>query len=131
MSERADQILPHGRVLRYPFVERLNHWIAAGSYMYLLLTGLAFWSPLCFWIAGLLGGGQIWIGAVVSRADSVELSLGAFSFRVFASCRCARDHRKFHDSHLHECVCRARRIWLGDSRRRFAGVRQALSSRLV
>lgn len=59
MSERADQILPHGRVLRYPFEERLNHWIAAGSYIYLLLTGLAFWSPWCFWIAGLLGGGQI------------------------------------------------------------------------
>ncbi len=59
MSERADQLLPYGRVLRYPFVERLNHWIAAGSYIYLLLTGLAFWSPWCFWIAGLLGGGQI------------------------------------------------------------------------
>ena len=59
MSENADQILPHGRVLRYPFMERLNHWIAAGSYIYLLLTGLAFWSPWCFWIAGLLGGGQI------------------------------------------------------------------------
>ena len=59
MSEHADQLLPHGRVLRYPFVERLNHWIAAGSYIYLLLTGLAFWSPWCFWIAGLLGGGQI------------------------------------------------------------------------
>lgn len=59
MSEHADQLLPHDRVLRYPFVERLNHWIAAGSYIYLLLTGLAFWSPWCFWIAGLLGGGQI------------------------------------------------------------------------
>jgi formate dehydrogenase subunit gamma len=68
VSERADQILPHGRVLRYPFAERLNHWIAAGSYIYLLLTGLAFWSPWCFWIAVLLGGGQIsrtlhpWVG---------------------------------------------------------------------
>ena len=59
MSEQADQILPHGRVLRYPFWERLNHWVAAFSYIYLLLTGLAFWSPWCFWIAGLLGGGQI------------------------------------------------------------------------
>ena len=54
----ADQILPHGRVLRYPFAERLNHWIAAFSYIYLLLTGLAFWSPWCFWIAAALGGGQ-------------------------------------------------------------------------
>ncbi len=68
MSDQADQLLAHGRVLRYSFAERLNHWIAAGSYIYLLLTGLAFWSPWCFWIAGLLGGGQVsralhpWIG---------------------------------------------------------------------
>ena len=69
MSQQ-DQILPHGRVLRYGFGERLNHWIAALSYIYLLLTGLAFWSPWCFWIAAVLGGGQIsrtlhpWIGLV-------------------------------------------------------------------
>jgi formate dehydrogenase subunit gamma len=59
MSDRADQILPHGRVLRYPFVERANHWIASFSYLYLLLTGLAFWSPWLFWLAVIMGGGQI------------------------------------------------------------------------
>jgi len=64
----ADQVLPHGRVLRYTFAERLNHWLAAGSYIYLLLTGLAFWSPWLFWIALAPGGGQIsrtlhpWVG---------------------------------------------------------------------
>jgi len=68
MSDRTDQLLPHGRVLRYSFVERANHWIAAFSYIYLLLTGLAFWSPWLFWIAVVLGGGQIsrtfhpWVG---------------------------------------------------------------------
>jgi len=45
---QPDQILPRGRVLRYAFAERLNHWLAAFSYIYLLLTGLAFWSPWCF-----------------------------------------------------------------------------------
>jgi len=51
-------------------VERLTHWAAALSYIYLLLTGLAFWSPWCFWIAAVLGGGQIsrmlhpWIGLI-------------------------------------------------------------------
>jgi formate dehydrogenase subunit gamma len=54
-----EQIVPHGHVLRYAFHERLNHWVAAGSYIYLLLTGLAFWSPWLFWIAVALGGGQI------------------------------------------------------------------------
>jgi len=58
MSASPDQILPHGRVLRYPFWERCNHWIAAGSYLYCLLTGLAFWSPWLLWIAVVLGGGQ-------------------------------------------------------------------------
>jgi formate dehydrogenase subunit gamma len=59
VSEQADPILPRGRVLRYPFRERFNHWIAAASYIYCLLTGLAFWSPWLLWIAAVLGGGQI------------------------------------------------------------------------
>lgn len=65
-----DQILPHGRVLRYAFHERAWHWVAGFSYIYLLLTGLSFWSPWLFWIAILFGGGQIsrtfhpWIGLI-------------------------------------------------------------------
>jgi formate dehydrogenase subunit gamma len=66
----AEQIVPHGHVLRYNFRERLNHWIAAGSYIYLMLTGLAFWSPWLFWIAAALGGGPVsrmlhpWVGLI-------------------------------------------------------------------
>ena len=65
-----EQVLPNGRVLRYDFGERLTHWTAALSYIYLLLTGLAFWSPWCFWLAAILGGGQIsrtlhpWVGLI-------------------------------------------------------------------
>jgi len=68
MSAHADQILTHGRVLRYPFVERANHWIASFSYIYLLLSGLALWSPWLFWLSAVLGGGQAtrivhpWVG---------------------------------------------------------------------
>lgn len=54
-----EQIAPHHHVLRYTFPERLNHWVAAGSYLYLVATGLAFWSPWLFWITAVLGGGQI------------------------------------------------------------------------
>jgi formate dehydrogenase subunit gamma len=67
-------MLPHGRVLRYAFHERLTHWIAAGSYIYLLLTGLAFYTPWCFWIAAMLGGGQVsrmlhpWAGLIFTGA---------------------------------------------------------------
>ena len=44
-------------ILRYTLKERIVHWIAGLSYVYLLLTGLAFWSPRMFWLAELFGGG--------------------------------------------------------------------------
>ena len=67
-TEHAAQVVPPGRILRYSFRERLVHWLAGLSYVYCLLTGLAFWSPWLFWLAIALGGGQIsrilhpWIG---------------------------------------------------------------------
>ena len=67
---REPYLLPNGRVLRYSFHERLVHWLAGVSYVYLLLTGLAFWSPWLFWIAVILGGATIsrelhpWFGLV-------------------------------------------------------------------
>jgi len=69
-----EQIVPHGHILRYTFTERLTHWFAGFSYVYLLLTGLAFWSPWCFWIALGLGGGQVsrmlhpWIGLIFAAS---------------------------------------------------------------
>jgi formate dehydrogenase subunit gamma len=45
------------RILRYTLGERVMHWVAGLSYVYLLATGLAFWSPYLFWVAGLVGGG--------------------------------------------------------------------------
>ncbi len=58
MKDEA-RLLPNGRILRYTFVERLMHWLSAVTYVYLLLTGLAFWSPWLFWIAVVLGGATI------------------------------------------------------------------------
>ena len=46
-----------GWIQRYSFVERVNHWIGGAAYLYLLLTGLAFWSPYLYWMAALVGGG--------------------------------------------------------------------------
>lgn len=63
-----------GRVLRYTFRERLMHWTAGLSYVYLLLTGLAFWSPWLYWLAFILGGPTIsrmlhpWVGVVFTLA---------------------------------------------------------------
>ena len=65
-----EQLIPHDHVLRYNFNERMNHWVAAGSFIYLMLTGLAFWSPWLFWMATALGGAELsrmlhpWVGLV-------------------------------------------------------------------
>ena len=59
-----------GRIIRYSFAERVIHWVAGFSYVYLLLTGLAFWSPYLFWMTDLVGGGPTarswhpWIGLI-------------------------------------------------------------------
>src|SRR5688500_6559281 len=56
--------------MRYKFAERVMHSCAAVSYVYLLLTGLAFWSPAFYWIETVLGGGSLaramhpWVGVV-------------------------------------------------------------------
>ncbi len=42
---------------RYPFHERICHWLTGFAYLYCLATGLAFYSPYLFWMAIALGGG--------------------------------------------------------------------------
>ena len=42
---------------RYTYKERLCHWITGFTYLYCLGTGLAFFTPVMFWIAVMLGGG--------------------------------------------------------------------------
>jgi formate dehydrogenase subunit gamma len=57
-----------GRIVRYTLTERINHWIGGFAYIYLLITGLAFWLPYLFWLAALAGGGPAarywhpWVG---------------------------------------------------------------------
>ena len=60
----------HGgdRIMRYSLHERVNHWVAGLSYVYLLLTGLGFWSPYLYWFTAIFGGAAVsrfwhpWIG---------------------------------------------------------------------
>ncbi|MGA7553024.1 MAG: hypothetical protein WBW54_04740, partial [Candidatus Acidiferrales bacterium] len=51
-ASRNEDMVP-----RYTFAERANHWIGALAYIYLLITGLAFWSPYLFWLALVVVGG--------------------------------------------------------------------------
>jgi formate dehydrogenase subunit gamma len=43
-------------IQRYTLAERSIHWLTALAYTYVLLTGLAFYSPHLYWIAVVLGG---------------------------------------------------------------------------
>ena len=68
------QLLRHGRILRYEFHERLTHWVAGFSYLYLLITGLGFYSPWLQWLLVVMGGGQTsrilhpWVGLIFAAA---------------------------------------------------------------
>ena len=58
-------------VARYSGVQRVNHWITAGLFTLLGLSGLAMFSPYLFFLTGLFGGGQAtravhpWLGVAL------------------------------------------------------------------
>jgi formate dehydrogenase subunit gamma len=67
---RPTTATPEDQIVRYTFAERAYHWINALSYTYLLLTGLALFTPFLYWLAYVLGGpGTIrywhpWVGLI-------------------------------------------------------------------
>ena len=64
------RVLPGNRILRYTLGERIVHWVAGVSYVYLLLNGLGLWSPALWWMIVILGGGPLarlmhpWVGLI-------------------------------------------------------------------
>jgi formate dehydrogenase subunit gamma len=62
---------PDGTIIRYAAATRINHWITGICFVLLLLSGLAMFHPLLFFLSGLFGGGQWtrqahpWIGCVM------------------------------------------------------------------
>lgn len=67
---RPTTAIPEDQVQRYTFAERAYHWINAIAYTYLMLTGLAIFTPLAYWLAYVLGGPATirywhpWIGLI-------------------------------------------------------------------
>ena len=61
-------------VIRYTLQERMNHWMAGLTYVYLLMSGLALYTPYLYWMAAILGGGPTvrfwhpWVGIIFSIA---------------------------------------------------------------
>jgi formate dehydrogenase subunit gamma len=62
---------PRGTLIRNTTLARINHWITAGCFVLLLLSGLSMFHPMLFFLSDLFGGGQWtravhpWIGSVL------------------------------------------------------------------
>lgn len=62
---------PKGTLIRNSTATRINHWITAGCFVLLVLSGLSMFDPFLFFLSGLFGGGQStravhpWIGIVL------------------------------------------------------------------
>lgn len=46
-------------IQRYKRAERINHWIVAGCFVLLAISGLAFFYPAFFWLTGVFGTPQL------------------------------------------------------------------------
>lgn len=82
-----------GSVQRFTYLERLVHWAVGLSFVFLLLTGLAFAHPRLFWITTLVGGGQTarilhpWIGLLFSASFLAMFGLWIRDMRIDAADR--------------------------------------------
>jgi formate dehydrogenase subunit gamma len=62
---------PKGTIVRYATLSRINHWITAGCFVLLVLSGLSMFDPMLFFLSNLFGGGQWtraahpWFGVVL------------------------------------------------------------------
>jgi len=81
------------KIVRYSLEERVVHWVAGLSYLYLLLSGLAFFLPLLYWLTIPLGGGETarawhpWAGVIFSLAVAWMYRLWRRDMRATAADR--------------------------------------------
>lgn len=70
VSRHGTDLRGADEIVRYTLKERMCHWIAGLSYMYLFATGMALFTPYLYWIAYVLGGGPTirfwhpWVGLI-------------------------------------------------------------------
>lgn len=91
---------------RFTYLERVVHWVVGLSFVFLLLTGLAFSHPRLFWITALVGGGQTarvlhpWVGLLFSTGFVLMFLLWMRDMRLNAGDRAwlrAIRHYAVHD----------------------------------
>jgi formate dehydrogenase subunit gamma len=82
-----------GKIQRFTYPERVVHWAVGLSFLFLLLTGLAFSHPRLFWITTLVGGGPTarilhpWAGVLFGLSVVAMLVLWARDMRLGAADR--------------------------------------------
>lgn len=80
----------NGTVLRYTLAERTIHWLAALTYIYVMLTGLAFYTPHLYWLAAMLGGAPTarywhpWVGLLFFASVLWMLGVWISDMRITA-----------------------------------------------
>jgi formate dehydrogenase subunit gamma len=63
---------PAGTLVRNTTLARINHWITAGCFVLLLISGLSMFHPMLFFLSQIFGGGQWtramhpWIGTALT-----------------------------------------------------------------
>ena len=75
---------PRGTLIRNTTAARINHWITGGCFVLLLLSGLAMFHPLLYWLSALVrrrpmdAGGpsmdRLRIAGQLCRADRAVLA---------------------------------------------------------
>ena len=75
-------------IVRYTFRERLVHWFGGLTYVYLLMSGLALYSPYLYWMASVVGGGPAarywhpWVGLLFLIAMVLMHSLWRADMKI-------------------------------------------------
>lgn len=91
---------------RFTYAERVVHWVVGLSFVFLLLTGLAFSHPRLFWLTTLVGGAPTarvlhpWMGLVFTVSFVVMFALWVRDMQIGASDRAwlgAIRHYAVHD----------------------------------
>lgn len=80
--------MSRGELQRFTYAERVVHWVVGLSFVFLLLTGLAFSHPRLFWITTLVGGGPTarilhpWAGVIFSGSLAFMFLLWVRDMRI-------------------------------------------------
>lgn len=101
MTREGTIVLP-GQVVRYTFEERLCHWANGATYLFCLLTGLAFYSPYLYWMT-FVGGSPAtsrflhpWVGLFFFFAVLWMHSLWKLQMRAIPEDRVWKDKMKYY-----------------------------------